>query len=241
MAIFSALWFFMVGLMIVSTVLLCVSARMHPGPWSIVASKVLAVVLLGDVISWLVTTAGAQPFSWSTSLPVPLCDMATILTAVALWTRHQRLVELVYFWGVAGTLQGLLTPDLALNAPLYVKMEYLITHTVVVIAAVYLVAGLRIYPTRFAATRVFAVTLGYSAFVGAIDLATGGNYMYLARIPSQVTLLRFLGPWPWYILSAAGVAVVLLAILDIPFVWQRRHLQQRPTRDQQALGPTFCR
>ena len=41
--------------------------------------------------------------------------------------------------------------------------------------------------------------------------------MYLAAVPTHGSLLSVLGPWPWYILSAAGVAFVLLLILDAPF------------------------
>jgi len=41
--------------------------------------------------------------------------------------------------------------------------------------------------------------------------------MYLAAVPTHGSLLSVLGPWPWYILSATGVAFVLLLILDAPF------------------------
>ena len=41
--------------------------------------------------------------------------------------------------------------------------------------------------------------------------------MYLAAPPENPSLLSLLGPWPWYILSAAGVAIVLFAVLDAPF------------------------
>jgi membrane protein implicated in regulation of membrane protease activity len=46
--------------------------------------------------------------------------------------------------------------------------------------------------------------------------------MYLAAVPTHGSLLSVLGPWPWYILSAAAVALVLLLILDAPF--HRRRL-----------------
>jgi uncharacterized membrane protein YwaF len=41
--------------------------------------------------------------------------------------------------------------------------------------------------------------------------------MFLAAIPATSSLLSVLGPWPWYILSAAGVALILLWALDAPF------------------------
>jgi uncharacterized membrane protein YwaF len=31
-----------------------------------------------------------------------------------------------------------------------------------------------------------------------------------------------LGPWPWYIVTAAAVAVVLFVLLDVPFWYSRR-------------------
>jgi uncharacterized membrane protein YwaF len=46
--------------------------------------------------------------------------------------------------------------------------------------------------------------------------------MFLRRPPGNWTLLKLLGPWPWYIVSAAGVALVLLAVLDLPFWFDRR-------------------
>jgi uncharacterized membrane protein YwaF len=51
--------------------------------------------------------------------------------------------------------------------------------------------------------------------------------MYLAAVPTHGSLLSVLGPWPWYILSAAAVALVLLLILDAPFHRRRtgRHTE----------------
>lgn len=71
-------------------------------------------------------------------------------------------------------------------------------------------------------TRVFAITAAYTAFVGVFDWLTAANYMYLAAVPAHHSLLSVLGRWPWYILSAAGVALVLLLILDAPFRSGRR-------------------
>ena len=64
---------------------------------------------------------------------------------------------------------------------------------------------------------MFAVTAAYTAFIGGFDWLTGSNYMFLAAIPAKGSLLSVLGPWPWYILSATGVALVLFGLLDAPF------------------------
>jgi hypothetical integral membrane protein (TIGR02206 family) len=151
------------------------------------------------------------------------------VAAAACWTRVAVLVELTYFWGLAGTLQAVITPDLNAGFPHLVFFQYMVGHLGIVVAALYLVVGLRITPRPGAVLRVFAITLGYTAFVGLVDGLTGANYMFLRAPPGEWTLLKVLGPWPWYIGSAAGVALVLLLALDAPFWASRRRRAAVPS------------
>lgn len=210
---------------------LCINGRRRPGRWVIPANAMLAGALLVTSGLWLATTIGESRFSAATSLPFALCDLAALVAAAALLTRSPMLVELTYFWGLAGTLQALLTPDLNVGFPRLEFFEYVIAHSAIVCAALFLVVGQDVLPRRWAILRVLAITIAYTAVVGVIDAATGGNYMYLRRPPGNWTLLRALGPWPWYIASAAGVAVVLFSLLDMPFWGSRRRLRAsaRPT------------
>ena len=77
---------------------------------------------------------------------------------------------------------------------------------------------------------VFAITVAYATVIGAFNWLTGSNYMYLAAPPENPSLLSILGPWPWYLLSATGVAIVLFAVLDAPF----RPARRRVLEDAQA-------
>ena len=45
-------------------------------------------------------------------------------------------------------------------------------------------------------------------------MATGGNYMFLRRKPVHGSLLDVMGPWPWYILAAAALGLVIFLRLD---------------------------
>lgn len=198
-----------------STVVLVIAARRRPGEWL----KVFAAVLVVDEVSWWVfLLGGGQPGSKvALSLPLQLCDVAIFVAAAALWTRQQLLAEVTYFWGLAGTIQALLTPDLPQHFPTYPYLQYYIAHGGVVAAALILVIGLRRRPRPWAVARVAGLTVVYAALVGFVDAVTGADYMYLRSKPSSATLLDLLGPWPWYILSAALIAIVLFAILDAPF------------------------
>ncbi|MGH9017392.1 MAG: TIGR02206 family membrane protein, partial [Acidimicrobiales bacterium] len=172
-------------------------------------------------VSFVVALIVEGNFSPRTSLPLALCDMAALVAAAACWTRLALLVEITYFWGLAGTLQAVITPDLNAGFPHLVFFQYMVGHLGIVVAALFLVVGLGVAPRRGAVVRVFTITLLYTAVVGAVDAAGGANYMFLRSPPGEWTLLRVLGPWPWYIASAAGVALVLLVALDAPF-WHLR-------------------
>ncbi|MGA2528239.1 MAG: TIGR02206 family membrane protein [Acidimicrobiales bacterium] len=203
---------------------LCVRARRAPGRWATVTARAIAVVLVADAVSFILAKLTQGIFSAKTDLPFALCDAAVLVAAAACWWEKPVLVELTYFWGLAGTLQAVVTPDLNAGFPHLVFFQYLAGHLGIVLAAIYLVVGLRISPRPGSVLSSFAITVGYTAFVGVVDGLSGANYMFLRRPPSNWTLLRLLGPWPWYIASAAGVALLLFALLDLPFwISRRRH------------------
>jgi hypothetical integral membrane protein (TIGR02206 family) len=221
-----------------SCVALCVEGRRHPGPWTQSVARAVGAVLTADAISYVVALAVQGTFSARTSLPLALCNMAAIVAAIACWWRVPVMVELTYFWGLAGTLQALITPDLNVGFPHLVFFQYTAGHLGIVTAALFLVVGMRITPRPKAVPRVLAITVAYSALVGLVDATSGANYMFLRSPPSNWTLLRVLGPWPWYLLSATGVALVLLVVLDVPFWAARRAGRGHPHRPaSERRGP----
>jgi hypothetical integral membrane protein (TIGR02206 family) len=206
---------------------ICAAARRRPGPWTKTAGRALGALLAADAV---VYTTGKIVSGWapSTSLPLSLCDVAALVAAAACWWRLPALVELTYFWGLAGTLQAVATPNVTTPFPHLAFFEYLVGHLGIVAAALFLVVGMGMRPRPGAVPRVFAITALYTAFVGIVDAATGADYMFLRQPPAEWTLLRVLGPWPWSIASAAGVALVLLVALDAPFWAGRRAPASRP-------------
>jgi hypothetical integral membrane protein (TIGR02206 family) len=203
-------------------------ARRAGGARAVLVGRGIAVVLGADAIAFVVDRATGGAFTAASSLPLDLCDLVLLVAAVACWVapRWPLGVELTWFWGMAGTLQAVVTPDLRAAFPHAEFFEFVVGHVGAVVAALYLVVGRGLRPRPHAVPRVLLITIGYAAVVGVVDAATGGNYMYLRRVPGHVSLLSELGPWPWYIASAAVVAVALFVALDLPF---RRAM---PSRDR---------
>lgn len=196
---------------------LTLAARWRPGTWTRVAAGALAGLIVGNELGWLIWVWQEHAFDIQTGLPVFLCDVAAFVAGAALITRQRFLTEITYFWGIAGTANGIISPDIPDHFPSYAFIQYFVQHGAIPAASLFLVVGLRIYPRPWAAVRVLGVTFALVVFDAFVNLLTGGNYMFLRSVPPGNNLLDFFGPWPWYIFGGALLAVVFVAILDAPF------------------------
>ena len=190
------------------------AARRRPLP----VSRGLAVVIGAAYLvehAWFVARA-----TWSLdfNLPLHLTDVVTVVSVLALWTARPQLVELTWFWGLTASLQAVLTPDLgSADFPELLYWTFFITHAGAVVAALVLVVGRGIEPRAGAVGRAFAATVLVAAAAGIANVLTGGNYMWLREKPEAGSLLDLMGPWPWYILSAAALGLLLFWLLAAPF------------------------
>ena len=203
--------------LVVAAAVLCFAAWRRPGFWLEVVARGTAVIIVVAELSWQPYLLLHGRWSPAIALPVQLCDIGGFVAAAALWWRKPVLVEVAYFWGLGGTLQALLTPDLRDHFPSFPYLQFYVTHGAVVLAALFLVIGLRLRPRAGAVRRIFLLTLGFAAAVALVDVLTGGNYLYLRQIPPGGSLLNLMGPWPWYIGTGVALAFVFLLILDAPF------------------------
>ena len=188
--------------------------RRRPGGWVERASRALAVAILLAYVAEYVANLALGGFSLRFSLPLQLTDAVTIVAVAALWRPRPLLVELLYFWALSASLQALVTPDLGQAFPSIFYFTYFIAHGGAVVATFLLVLGRHLLPRPGAARRAFAATALFAALAGAADLLTGGNYMFLRAKPQHASLLDDMGPWPWYIVSGAAVALAIFAALE---------------------------
>ena len=179
-------------------------------------ARPLAVLIAGAYLVEHAAFIARGEWDVQRHLPLHLTDVVTIVSVLALWTRHVRLVELTYFWALTASLQALLTPNLTADTATIFVWTFFIAHGGAIVAAILLVAGRRIIPPAGAVGRVFGATLVVAAAAAAGDVITGGNYMFLREKPSTASLLDVMGPWPVYIAGAGALGLGLFALLDLP-------------------------
>ena len=178
----------------------------------------LAVVLLANqVLGWIVVFMedGGAVFVRE-HLPLHLCGASVLLSAVVLLTRHRLSYELVYFWGLAGAGNALVTPELVEGWPEYHFIRYFVSHGGIVAAAAFATWGMGMRPTLRSLLRAFAAMNVMAVVVGVVNLAFDANYMYLSVKPEvDSPFLQF--EWPWYIvwLELMGLLFFLLAYLPV--------------------------
>ena len=181
-------------------------------------------------VCWYGLAAWRHDLRLDNALPMNLCDWAEIALIVALLTRNQFAYELGYFWGLGGTLQGVLTPPLYYDFPDLQFVFFFVQHGGVVAALLYLTLGMRMRPTWRSLPRVIAASFVYLGAAGLLDWALGVNYGFLRAKPLGQNLLALMSPWPWYIpqLVAAGLGFVLLYYLPFALIdWIRRDGRHR--------------
>lgn len=161
------------------------------------------------------------PKSLDNFLPLQLCDITTLTAGFALITRRPLLCALTYFWGLAATMQALLTPALTVGFPHMAFVMFFVQHFAIVAAAFYLpmVEGWRPrQPLWKAPLEVYFWSVIYLIVAMTINKLLGTNFAFAAHPPVNPSLIDQLGPWPWYLLSMQGIALVFFYLLTLPFV-----------------------
>ncbi len=173
----------------------------------------LALVLaVNQITNWVVgfVVDGGVVFVRE-HLPLHLCGMSSILAVVVLLTRHRLSYELLYFWGLSGATNSVVTPELDAGWPSYEFVQYYVSHGGIVVAAVLATWGLGMRPTFRSLIRAFVLLNVLALVVGGVNLATGANYMYLSEKPVAASPF-LLFDWPWYIVWLELVALAFFAL-----------------------------
>lgn len=178
------------------------------------------------------------------SLPLHLCDLAVPVVALVLVCAAERsgrddasvyaqrssvrrlgqnLYELAYFWGLGGTVQAILTPDLDDSFPGLAYIQYFTSHGAVVVSVLVLTVGLKMRPRPESVLWVWLMTNALAATVMLFNAVTGSNYMYLCGPPEHPSLYDYFGPWPWSLITLEVVGTAILILCYTPF-WLTQQL-----------------
>lgn len=190
------------------------------GVWELRARALLTFLNLSVyAMSQAARSVATRGHDLDNLVPLHLCDIASFMAGFALITRNRTLAGLTYFWGLAGTIQGVLTPALDIGFPHPVAWAFFVHHFVVIAAALYfpVVDGWRAESPWWKSPMVAFGWLNVYVLVAlTANALLGTNFGFLAHKPLNPSLLDHLGPHPWYIAVLEGIALLFFALLVLP-------------------------
>ena len=195
--------------------------RLHP-KFDRILRWSFAVLMSVNWFSWMFLLYRKGWLGPGNELPLNLCDWATVTTVTTLLYPNQKTYELAYFWALAGTLQGMMTPDVAYDFPDTEFTLFFVFHGGIIASVLYVTFGLGWRPTPASLPRVAAWTLFYAAIAGLFDWALDANYAFLRAKPPFVSVFSVMPDWPWYIPLLVLLGLLSMVIYYAPFfVWDR--------------------
>ena len=143
----------------------------------------------------------------ASSIPLHLCGLSSILAGLVILKKNQFAYECLFYWGLAGAFQSLLTPEFTLGKEdqiLYI--DYFVSHGGIIFAALYLTIILGMRPREDSWLKIFLFSQILIPVIGSINWLLNANYMYLNARPSAGNPL-IIGDWPYYIIFVELIAL----------------------------------
>jgi hypothetical integral membrane protein (TIGR02206 family) len=181
------------------------------------ARRALAVAMVGSEVALRAAVYALDGLRPEANLPLHLTHATWLACVVALWTARPLFFELAYFWAAAAVVQAMVTPSLSHDFPDVRFWEFMAVHAPVIVGVVFMAWGCRMTPRPGAVMRAWLASAVVFCIAAAASAITGGNYMFARRPPAQGSLIDWMGPWPWYLATAAVMALIAFWLLDRPF------------------------
>ncbi|MDO3409076.1 TIGR02206 family membrane protein [Saccharibacillus sp. CPCC 101409] len=151
------------------------------------------------------------------TLPLELCSLMLLAAILMLLTRSRFLAGLVFFAGIGGALQALITPNLAYAYPHFRFVQFFVAHAAIILSALYMVWIERFRPTWHTILSAMLSLNALALVVYLLDRLLDANYMFLRGKPDTPSVLDMLGDYPLYIVAEELLALFTFTTLYILF------------------------
>lgn len=156
-------------------------------------------------------------YSVKTDLPLYLCSLMALLIPIFTHYRKYWIYEILVFWVIAGTSQGVITPDIPEGFPSFDYFRYWVVHLGLLIIIFYATFVFKMKPKLKSVFKSFFALQGYVVIMVFINYILNSNYFYLNKKPEVTTLLDYFGDWPIYIIVTQIIVIPFFLLIYFPF------------------------
>ena len=175
-------------------------------------SKILGIIIFINYPIWVILEILAGSFDSTIHLPLHLCRFANLLILFVTFSKNEFIFQLLYFWGLSGMFQGLVSPDILEDFPHFHYFRYFAGHHLFVVAMIYSIVVMKFKPTLIGLRNAYIGINVFLVIAFIYNILFDANYFWIMSKPPAGSLLDYMGPWPWYILTGQLVALAHFCI-----------------------------
>lgn len=199
--------------------------KLHRRRQEIVIHTIAIIVSLTVVIFHL-NGINSGNYNLSEDLPLYLCSILGIIIPIFTYFRRFWMYEILLFWIIAGTLQGVITPDIPDGFPTFDYFRYWTVHLGLLIIILYATFVFNMRPKLKSVFRSFFALQLYVVVMITINYALNANYFYLNMKPQSASLLDYFGDWPYYIIVVQLIIIPYFLLIYLPFYLTEKRLDK---------------
>ena len=170
---------------------------------------VLSFIILSLDISEDIIRYITGYYSIEKDLPLQLCAIGIYVAVVALLKKNQIAFELIFYWGLVGASQAILTPDSDLFELKIFFMYSQAYHSALIFSVLWLVIKCNMRMQIEYIPRVVLITNLVVVVISVINYLLDSNYMFLRVKPNSVSPF-LIGDWPVYIIMVQFFSIVIV-------------------------------
>ncbi len=196
----------------------------------------LGIILLIDQFILYSWQFGSGYFNIEQSLPLFHCRMAVWLIIISIFTNNRRTKAVGMYWGMAGTLVGMLLVDLYhFSFPHYTNFQFFIVHLALGYVAAYYIADGYVFTKKDLITTIKFTNL-YNFLTILLNLLLVKyypqvNYGYLMQLPPSLAKGFPLTGIPYTIFIMLLMnGLILFAYFTAHFLAKVLHIKEKHER-----------
>ncbi len=184
--------------------------------------KQKAIHCLGWFVSFTIIAFHAyrmcfDTYNFKTDLPLYLCSLMALLIPIFTYYRKYWMFEILVFWIIGGTLQGVITPDITDSFGSFDYFRYWIVHLGLLVIIFYFIFVFKMKPKLKSVFKAFLALQVYVVLMIVLNYLLDANYFYLNEKPTSASLLDYFGEWPYYIFVGQLIIIPLFLVIYLPF------------------------
>jgi hypothetical integral membrane protein (TIGR02206 family) len=182
-------------------------------------SVALFMVLMEWIFyAWALFTGGFQ----TSLLPLGLCAISMYATAIALWTKHEKLFQIIFPWAMTGALLSLIVADLSHDFPHFRYFHFFGNHGLFLMGNLYLLLVSRFHFSYKHLLKSTGILMIYTIIMYPLNFLLDANHLFLREVPAEVApLYSFLGDF-WLIGFIFSI-FLLFHLIYLPVHLYNRH------------------